>query len=156
MAKYHENLLRNNTLSNISIEKNFYPRQSWWCGKSQIKPFYRSPDTMPYRTGSCHAALCLAFAPFTFDCAACVFGSPSRSFARAAYCFDRAAWLPIALLVLLLGPFTFLLTRLFDGLFNVSTSFTSYTIRSEIPRQCISRRRFVHPSVSASVCLWVH
>ena len=126
----------------------------------------KSCQNVPNRAESCHivpcrivsdrAALSLAFAPLTFDCAACVFDSPSRSFARAAYCFDRAAWLPIALLMLLLGPFAFLLARLFDGLFNVSTSFTSYTIRSEIPRQRISRRRFVHPSVSASVCLWVH
>ena len=100
---------------------------------------------VPNRAESCHivpcrivsdcAALSLAFAPLTFDCTACVFDSPSRSLARAAYCFDPAAWLPIALLMLVLGPFAFLLARLFDGLFNVSTSFTSYTICSEIPSQ---------------------
>ena len=107
----------------------------------------KSCQNVPNRAESCHivpcrivsdrAALSLAFAPltFVFDYAACVFDSPSRSFARAAYCFDRAAWLPIALLMLLLGPFAFLLARLFDGLFNVSTSFTSYTIRGEIPSQ---------------------
>ena len=26
------------------LQKNFYPRQSWWCWKSQMKPFYGSPD----------------------------------------------------------------------------------------------------------------
>ena len=29
----------------IFLLQNFYPRQSWWCWKSQMKPFYGSPDT---------------------------------------------------------------------------------------------------------------
>ena len=33
----------------FSLQKNFPPRQPWWCWKSKMKPFYGSPDTVKQR-----------------------------------------------------------------------------------------------------------